>query len=333
VRQVAGAGNLVLEADDIESRLVWIFGSPRTGSTWFLELLAHPVRLDAWDPLGFRAPADYASAIDVVPINESLLPSHLMPPQPEDSPVRRRPWIRVHADTFGHLGAYFFSRQFEDAWRPAVRELALARFGAHIERTAASYPIHDRFRMVIKEPNGSHAAPLVMSLLPSARLIFLYRDGRDVIDSLLALSGPGGLLARWRGRALETPEQRLALIRDESLNWVARMTETERAFQERPPELRWRLRYEDLLADPAACLEAVASWLGLARGPATIADAVEAHSFGSPSQSPTGAAGSSRAGKSGLWRNNLSASESALAHEIMGEKLAELGYGASPSPS
>ena len=38
-----------------------------------------------------------------------------------------------------------------------------------------------------------------MSLLPAARLIFLYRDGRDVIDPLVALNAPEGLLASWRG--------------------------------------------------------------------------------------------------------------------------------------
>ena len=118
---------------------------------------------------------------------------------------------------------------------------------------------------MIKEPNGSHAAPFVMSLLPAARLIFLYRDGRDVIDSLLALNAPGGLLASWRGVAVETPEQRLALVREESLNGVARMTATEHAFEQRPPELRWRLRYEDLVADPERCLAAVEDWLRLER--------------------------------------------------------------------
>ena len=234
---------LHFDGEELEPRMVWIFGSPRTGSTWLLELLAHPLSLEARDPLGFRAPAQLG-AVDLVPINESLLPTHLMPPQPEDPPARSRPWIRVPTDTFGDLGAYFFSQHFEDVWRPAVRELAHARFRAHLERTAAAYPVDQGALMVIKEPNGSHAAPLIMSLLPDARLLFLYRDGRDVIDSLLALNGPGGLTAAWRGVAVETPEQRLELIREESLNWVARMTETERAYQERPRELRHRVRYE-----------------------------------------------------------------------------------------
>jgi Sulfotransferase family len=248
-----------------------------------------------------------------------------MPPAPEDA-LARGPWIRAPADIFGGLGAYFFSRHYEDVWRPAVREMALSRFRAHLERTSTSCPTRDRALIAIKEPNGSHAAPLVMSLFDRSRLIFLLRDGRDVVDSLLALSSGGGLLAAWRQMVVESPEERLALVREESLNWVARMTATELAFQQRPPELRWRLRYEDLVADPVGCLGAVEGWLGLQRSSDQIEEAVTAHALGARGQSPTGAAGTSRTGTPGLWRHNLNAAESTVAHEIMGEKLAELGY-------
>jgi hypothetical protein len=199
-----------------------------------------------------------------------------------------------------------------------------------MERTADSYPVADNAVMVIKEPNGSHAAPLIMSMLPTARLLFLYRDGRDVIDSLLALNGPGGLTASWLGVAVETPEQRLQLIREESLNWVARMEATERAFEERPAELRWRLRYEDLIAEPVGSLSALATWLGLKRDAAAIEDAVDAHAFGTSGSSTSGAAATRRAATPGLWRRNLDERERALAHEIMGAKLAELGYDKTP---
>jgi sulfotransferase family protein len=310
-----------------------MFGSPRTGSTWLLELLTHPLILEAREPVGFRVPAELERPIDVIPINESLLPSHLAPPQPEDAAARERPWIRTHRATFADLSAYFFSTHFEDVWRPGVRDLAHARFGAHLERSKAEHDVSDDAWMVIKEPNGSHAARLVLSLLPESRLIFLYRDGRDVVDSQLALSGPGGLTAAWRGVAIETPEERLQLVREESLNWVARMDATGLAFEERPPELRHRIGYEDLLAESERHLKELIEWLGLERDADEIADAVAANSFGSDPKSKTGAAGTRRAASPGLWRENLTESENALAHEIMGEKLGELGYLDSPHPT
>jgi hypothetical protein len=310
-----------------------MFGSPRTGSTWLLELLAHPVQLEARSPLGFDVPNGLGQPLDVLPINESLLPTHILTPAPGAPERRSGPQIRVMSDLFGDLAAYFFSQQFEDVWRPAIRDLALARFGAHLERTADSYAVADNAVMVIKEPNGSHAAPLIMSILDRARMIFLYRDGRDVVDSLLAMHGPGGLAAEWRGKPVETREQRLQLIREESLNWVARMTAAQRAFEERPAELRWRLRYEDLIAEPAGSLSALAGWLGVERDAAAIAAAVRAHGFGVAGQSSSGAAATRRAATPGLWRRNLDQSERALAHEIMGGKLEELGYDTTPELS
>jgi hypothetical protein len=104
------------------------------------------------------------------------------------------------------------------------------------------------------------------------------------------------------------------------------MEATEVAFRERPPDLRFRLRYEDLLADPAGNLRALLDWLGLERDAAAISEAVEAHGFRSEARSKTGAAGTRRAAAPGLWRQNMTEPEVALAQEIMGEKLAALGY-------
>jgi Sulfotransferase family len=45
--------------------------------------------------------------------------------------------------------------------------------------------------LVIKEPNGSIGAPLLMEALPESRMIFLVRDPRDVVASSLALNRDG----------------------------------------------------------------------------------------------------------------------------------------------
>jgi hypothetical protein len=40
--------------EELESKLVWIFGSPRTGSTWLVEMLCHPLKVDHESSVGFR---------------------------------------------------------------------------------------------------------------------------------------------------------------------------------------------------------------------------------------------------------------------------------------
>lgn len=87
------------EHETLEARLIWILGSPRTGSTWLLRLLIHPLRT-ARTPAGVSAPAD-AGRRDwpsVVPVNESHMFQHLMPivretraaPKPGDDVSRSR---------------------------------------------------------------------------------------------------------------------------------------------------------------------------------------------------------------------------------------------------
>jgi len=65
-----------------------------------------------------------------------------------------------------------------------LRTLLLERFGAHLRRAGGSDPL-----CVIKEPNGSQGAGFILFRLPCSRLLFLLRDGRDVVDSELDASG------------------------------------------------------------------------------------------------------------------------------------------------
>ena len=62
-----------------ESRLVWIFGSPRTGSTWLLRLLTFPLELTTERPSGSIMPRKASMQPIAVPVNEPYLPSHLTP--------------------------------------------------------------------------------------------------------------------------------------------------------------------------------------------------------------------------------------------------------------
>lgn len=148
----------------VARRLLWIFGSPRSGSTWLLEMLV-----------------DCPES----PINEPLIGLHLAPF------VCDRPGIHaVDLDdanfTFNRIAGgnegYFFSELHAEAWVEPLGRLICERFAVHGGTDLVA----------VKEPNGSQAADVILRAVPQSRLLFLLRDGRDVIDSWLDIPPAGG---------------------------------------------------------------------------------------------------------------------------------------------
>jgi hypothetical protein len=312
----------------LESRLVWIWGSPRSGSTWLLKLLAHPLDPDPESALGFREPGPGASGpFDSVPVDETFISNHLSPALADPRIVAGR-WV---PGTLNNLlatkPAYVFSDEYADVWEPAARTMALTRLGGVLEKArAAGIPLTPDPAMVIKETNGSHAADIVMRVMPSSRLLLLIRDGRDVVDSLMAANQPGGFMASKLERAFETPEERA-----EGLGWAARLWAcntdmTLKAIESHDPALARVVRYEDLLADTVGEMRGLNDWLGLERSDEWLARLAEAHSFSALPAGQTGPLTRNRAAKPGLWRENLSDEEQRTVNEICGPLLERFGY-------
>jgi hypothetical protein len=314
-------------AQSLEPRLVWIFGSPRSGSTWLLRLLCHPLAPDDDAPSGARRlDAPDAGPPRAVPINEPYTQQHLAPTMDsglsEDAAGAQ---ITLHEFRRG-APSYFFSDRFESAWRPALRRLVLERLSAQVDAVARELGVHGG-PVIVKEPNGSIGADFVMSLLPRSRIIFLLRDGRDVVDSMVDAQMPGGWLANPVPAPAEALRgQRLALVRRESQLWLARTRAVTRAFDAHPATRRMLVRYEEARAAPEAVLAGVERWLGLSRPAPMRADALRWNDFDAFPASAKGAGKPLRAASPGLWRENLDADEQAAMAEIMGAQLAELGY-------
>ena len=312
-----------------ESRLVWIFGSPRTGSTWLSQLLIFPLQLTTERPSGSIMPRSIISRKTrmqpaAVPVNEPYLPIHLTPID----------------DRFAEPGApnfllkarraddpnYFFADAFARCWRPEVRRLILVRLHAQAELAAREHSLHDPF-VVVKEPNGSHGADVVMSLLLRSRIIFQLRDGRDVIDSMLHARSEGGWLAGPdRPGPIQRESERLGFVRRHSRLWVNRTLAVQRAYDTHPPELRIAIRYEGLRSDTAGTLRTLVDWLGVDRSDAELETAVAALAFEAYPARTKGPTKPLRAASPGYWRENMSDEERLVMNEIMGETLERLGY-------
>jgi Sulfotransferase family len=285
--------------DALEEKLVWIFGSPRTGSSWLMRMLTDAPQIRA--------------------INETYLPLHLVPIG-----------HRVNDGEYLEHGAraddpnFFFARRYLDALRPELRQLILRGLGRQFHELGGR---PDHRWILVKEPNGSHAADTTLSLLPKSRLVFLLRDGRDVIDSLVdAMLGEE---TWWRNvrRTASTPDpNRLRFIQQHATLWVHRTESVQRAFRSLPDDHRLLLRYEELLEDTNSQLARLFRWLDLDVSTDWIDGVVARHSFQEIPAGEKGPGKRARAATPGLWREHLTEEEKSTLDQVMGDKLTELGY-------
>ncbi|HEX6460193.1 MAG TPA: sulfotransferase [Thermoleophilaceae bacterium] len=318
---------LSFDDDAFEARLVWIFGSTRSGSTWLLRLLCHPLTLQPQDGLGFSLPAEagVAPPADVLPVDEFLLGHHLAPQVGDPTKAPDGRYVAATVNSFWSPHAhYMLSSHFEDIWRPELRRLVLVRLHAIVDRAARRFPVGDDPAVVIKDVGVSHAANSTMSLLPRSRFLFLVRDGRDVIDSLMHAAQPGSWFARVAKPLITSTDDRLDFLRRKAIDWACWTDSCLAAWDAHAPDLRRMVRYEELLADPVGQLRSLCRWIGVDRDERALEATVGANAFGT--NEPTGPTEFARAATPGLWRQNLSSDEQHAANEIMGNALARLGY-------
>lgn len=283
----------------LEKNVVWMFGAPRTGSSWLLAMLASNRR--------------------VVPVDEPMIGVHLEPMITEliGLPAGDFATNELGMPRWRRGSAYFFASAHRDTWGPDVRRMILRRTDAELKATA-----HGRKPLaVIKEPNGTQAAELLLGLLPGSRMIFLVRDGRDALDSELAAATTGG----WAARIVNSGvKDRSGFLRDRANVWAWRTAAAQRAYATVAPWRRYQVRYEDLLADPMTALNDLGEWLGL--DGADWQDAVEAHAFSKVAG--RGATEFVRSASPGAWRQSFSSDEQDLVNELIGPQLEALGYSA-----
>jgi hypothetical protein len=294
------------------SQLLWILGSPRSGSTWVLHLLA---KHEA-----------------VVPVNEPQIGAFLSPflcdlPgwDPAGLDASNFTLRKVESDK----ADAFFADQFRDVTTPALGQLIVKRFLAHAIRRPAAVPL-SRTLVAIKEPNGSQSADLLMAAQPDARLLFLLRDGRDVVDSELAANLNGAWVSKqFAGAVGIDDDARMDFVIQSAYKWLWRTETVQQAYAaHRGP--KHLLRYEDLLDEPMTRMRALLDWLGLDVEDGELDGWIHKHSFDRIPARIRGPEAFFRAARPGSWRENLAEGEQEAVEAILGPKLRELGYDARP---
>ena len=246
---------------------------------------------------------------------------------PADASKRIGAPMEFHVEPLAVAGNPFYSAAFA-AW-PEVEAWSGSTY---VENLAAfSQQSIDGWYVATARAQGQDVSPLVYfaekqfpddfsrlwrELYPGAREIFLVRDFRDMVASMIAYNtrrafGDFGREAAGSDTAwLAHLRRGVEALRD--------------AWRERG-EPRSLVHYEALVRDPAHAVPTLLSTLGLDSAPATVARLLVAAAPES-AESRAHATSSSPDTSIGRWRMDLSPELQGMTEEAFGDLLAEFGY-------
>jgi hypothetical protein len=175
-----------------------------------------------------------------------------------------------------------------------------------------------------KTPRYSLVLEALWRLFPQARFINIVRDPRDTAMSLLGHGVRAGMADVMEPES----ESRRTLLQGGVKDWVANVTPIA-DFDRKHPGQMHRLRYEDMLADPAGEARRVFSFLGVETGEAVISRVVKTTSFEAQSGRKNGEeqlGAFLRKGVAGDWVGRLDPWAVRLVEETCGDLMRENGY-------
>lgn len=163
-----------------------------------------------------------------------------------------------------------------------------------------------------KSPRNVHRVDRIRGLFPGAKLIVIYRDGRDVVTSDRFFTQDYG------GKPFDFAEA----VRSWKSDMEAHLTGAE-------SHPVFACGYEALLSDGATVSKSLFRFLGLRHDDALISDLLERSSFRFYAGRERGQEDRKRfyrKGVAGDWKNHFSADDKAVFKEIGGDMLVRLGY-------
>ena len=261
-------------------QLIWMFGHSRTGSTWLSWMMAELENQERWHE-------PYVGMLFGFFMFQKL----------------------KGRDTLLNNPTFIMGEPYREVWLRSIRNFIL-------EGAVARFPeFREGQYLVVKEPNGSIGAPLLLEATAGSRMIFLIRDPRDVVASRLDAFREGSWTGRNRDyssvKKLMKGTRRLA---DDYMKVVSKVQE---AYEAHPGE-KALVRYEDLRYDTVAAMKAMYEALEVEADEAQLEAAVEKHSWARIPESEKGKDKFFRKAQPGSWRDDLSPGQVKLIEHITG---------------
>jgi hypothetical protein len=282
------------------ARMVWIFGSGRSGSTWLSSMMGDVEGYALWG----------------------------------------EPWVGALFGNFyytvpeqKHGLREFILGRHKESWLGSIRNFVL-------DAAEATFPGLGDDYLVVKEPNGSTGAPLIMRALPESRMVLLVRDPRDVVASTLDARREGGW--NYEQKKKHSPEHRALAAppkkdsaddaRKRAKALLRQMGNAAEAFRshEGPKAL---VRYEDLRVDAANVMKRMYSELGLDVGEAEVSRVVDKYAWENIPAEQKGEGKFYRKATPGGWKEDLTPEQAQEIERITAPLIEEFYAGDPGKPA
>jgi hypothetical protein len=268
--------------------IVWIFGGPRTGSTWLGSMMEELEGQTVWrEPL----------------VGELFGYLYYM-----------RAWAGHYKSKHFILGSH------RETWLASIRSFVLEGANARFPEVA------DGGYLIVKEPNGSLGAPLLMEALPETRMILLVRDPRDVVASALEAGREGSWFhsRRTEGTNGADPNTHPFFRGLDGIveHYVKSVNNAKTAYDAHEGR-KVLIRYEDLRADTLGEMRRIYSTLRIDVDRMQLSGAVEKHAWEGIPEEEKGEGKFRRKASPGSWREDLTEEQIAVVEDMARPLLEE----------
>lgn len=271
--------------------VIWMLGTSRTGSTWLASMMEE-------------------------------LDGHTVWREPYVGELFGRLYHTWRGEKHFETRHFILGRRSRESWLKSVRAFILNEASVRFPRIA------DEGYLVIREPNGSIGAPLLMEALPESRMIFLVRDPRDVIASALDSARKGSWLYKRRieegaGRARAFGMATEALVEQTARMYLLNVGNSKVAYEaHRGPKVL--VKYEDLRSETLGAMKRIYSELGIEVDEGKLARAVEKRSWENVPEEEKGEGKFYRKATPGGWREDLTPKQVETVERVTAPLLMEL---------